>query len=87
MALLEAVESGHHQVVDLRSELDRVREALDRTDVVLGVADDALLRAESGIVVSRRIAPYVALGLGVAAVAIVGVAIWRRRKASRGEGL
>ena len=85
MALLEIVESGHHHVSDLRDELDRVREALDRTDAVLGGADTALARAESGIVATRSAAPYVLIGIGVAAAAIVGIAIWRRRQ-SRAAG-
>ena len=50
MAILEAVETGHGHVTDLRHELDKVRDALDRTDAVLGVTDDALLKAESAIV-------------------------------------
>lgn len=83
MAILEAVEVGHSHVVDLRGELDRVREALDRTDAVLGVADGALLRAETGIAATRRVAPYVAVGVGVAAVIVVGVVIWSARRRSR----
>lgn len=78
MALLEVVETGHAHVLDLRGELDRVREALDRTDAVLGVADDALQRAESGIVTSRRVAPYVAIGIAGVAVVVVALAVWRR---------
>ncbi len=86
MALLEAVESGHAHVVDLRGELGRVREALDRTDAVLGVADDAFVRAESGIVATRRIAPIAAVALGVAALAVIGVSVWAmRRRAHRQE--
>ena len=42
MALLEAVETGQERVSDLRGELGRVRDALDRTDAVLAVADDSL---------------------------------------------
>jgi hypothetical protein len=79
MAILDVVESGHTRVNDLRSELDRVREALDRTDSVLSVTDETLVKAESAIVSTRRVAPYVAIGLAVAAVAVVGFVIWRRR--------
>jgi ElaB/YqjD/DUF883 family membrane-anchored ribosome-binding protein len=80
MAILEAVESGHGRVVDLRHELDRVRDVLDRTDAVLDVADTAMLKAEDAIVTSRRVAPYVAVGMAVVVVAAVGVIVWRRRK-------
>ena len=83
MALLEVVEAGHHHVLDVRHELDNVRAALDRTDAVLGVADDALMRAESGIVTSRRIAPYVLVGVGLAVATVVAIGIMRRRQAAR----
>jgi len=79
MALLEVVEAGQGRVSDARHELDRVRDALDRTDAVLGVADDALDKAESAIVTGRHWAPYVAIGIGVAAVAVVALVVWRRR--------
>ena len=85
MAILEVVESGHEHVTDLRYELDRVRDALDRTDAVLGVTDDALVRAESAIVTGRRWAPYVAVGFGVAAVAVVVLVVWRKRQRSTDE--
>jgi hypothetical protein len=80
MAILEVVETGHGHVTDLRHELDKVRDALDRTDAVLGVTDDALVRAESAIVTTRHWAPYVALGIGLVTVAVVGVIVWRRRR-------
>lgn len=82
MAILEAVESGHGHVTDLRHELDRVREALDRTDAVLGVTDDALEKAEAAIVTGRRLSPYVAVRVGVAVVAVVAIVVWRRRRRS-----
>ncbi len=82
MAILEVVETGHGHVTDLRHELDKVRDALDRTDAVLGVTDDALLKAESAIVTSRHWAPYVALGIGLATVAVVGLVVWRRRRSA-----
>lgn len=78
MALLEAVETGHARVTDLRHDLDRVRDALDRTDAVLGVTDDTLTRAEEAIGTSRRWAPAVAIGVAVVAVAVVGFVVWRR---------
>jgi ElaB/YqjD/DUF883 family membrane-anchored ribosome-binding protein len=81
VAILEAVETGHERVSDLRHELDRVREALDRTDAVLTVTDDVLGKAESAIVTTRRVAPYVAVGIGVAlTLAVAAVVVWRRRQ-------
>ena len=81
MAILDLVESGHEHVVDVRHELNRVREVLDRTDAVLAVTDDALESAQSAIVTSRRVAPYVAIGVAVAAAAVVGYVLWRRSRA------
>ncbi len=80
MAILEAVETGHGHVTDLRHELDKVRDALDRTDAVLGVTDEALVKAESAIVTTRHWAPYVAVGIGIVIVAVVGVVVWRKRR-------
>lgn len=82
MAILEAVESGHAHVTDLRHELDRVRDVLDRTDAVLGVTDETLVRAEQAIATSRRVGPYVAVGVAMIAAAVVGYAVWRRRRQS-----
>jgi hypothetical protein len=80
MAILEVVESGHGHVTDLRHELGRVREALDRTDAVLGVTDDALVRAEHAIETSRRVAPVVLAVVGVAVVGVAAVLVWRSRR-------
>lgn len=81
MAILEMVEAGHGHVTDVRHELDRVRDALDRTDAMLGVTDHALEKAEDVIATSRRVAPGLAIGIGVAAAAVVvGVILWRRRQ-------
>lgn len=80
MAVLEVVESSHEHVVDLRHELGRVRDALDRTDAVLGVTDDALERAEHAIETSRRISPYVLSAVGVVAIGAAAYLIWRSRR-------
>ena len=85
MAILEVVETGHGHVTDLRHELDKVRDALDRTDAVLGVTDEALDKAESAIVTSRHVAPYLAVGVAVVAVAVVALVLWRRRAHAREE--
>ena len=76
MALLEAVENGQENIVALRSELTKVRETLDRTDSILGVADDTLARAETAIVQSRRWAPVALAALG----ASTGMAIMSKNK-------
>jgi hypothetical protein len=80
MAILEVMENGHGHVTDLRHELGRVREALDRTDAVLGVTDEALVRAEHAIETGRRIAPVVMVAVGVAVVAVAAVIVLRARR-------
>ena len=80
MALLEAVETGQERVSDLRGELGRVRDALDRTDAVLAVADDSLARAETAIVAGRRWGPTVAVVVGVAVVGVAVLIVVRRRR-------
>jgi hypothetical protein len=83
MALLEAVETGQARVTDLRGELDRVRDALDRTDAVLGVADEALVKAEAAITRGRRVAPVMGIVVGVALVGVVVAVVWRRKRRGR----
>ena len=79
MALLEVVENGQEHVVDLRHELGKVRDALDRTDAVLAIADETLTRAEGAIVQSRRLAPVALVVFGVVAIGVVAMVIIRRR--------
>ena len=83
MALLEFVETNQQHVVDLREELDRVRTALDRTDAVLGVADQTLHRAEEVVKSGRRWGP-IALAVTAAVVAgvVVAVVLRNRRQAA-----
>ena len=81
MALLDVVENGHSHVVDLQGELAKARVALDRTDAVLAVADDGLLKAEEAIVAGRRWAPIVGLALGAVVVGVAVVVIMKRRRA------
>lgn len=81
MAILEIVENGQTRVNDLRHELDRAREVLDRTDAVLATADEGFGKAEAAIVTTKRWTPRVLIVVG--AVAVVGVAaivIMRRRR-------
>ncbi|MDA2986121.1 MAG: hypothetical protein O2789_00120 [Actinomycetota bacterium] len=80
MAILEVVEAGHEHVEDLRHELGVVRGALDRTDAILGVTDEALERAEQAIESSRRVAPVVLAVVGVAAIAVTAAIVWRSRR-------
>lgn len=94
MTIVSSLEASETRVEDLRSNIARVREALDQTDAVLGVAETwmnragtAFERAETAIVASRRWAPRVALVLGITAVAAtavgVSVYVWRRSAAER----
>ena len=79
MALLEVVETSQEHVVELRHELDKVRDALDRTDAVLAIADETLMRAEGAIIQSRRWAPVVLGVVGLLAVGVTVAIVIRRR--------
>ena len=85
MALLEAVENGQENIVALRSELTKVRETLDRTDSILGVADDTLARAETAIVQSRRWAPVALAALGAVVIGVAVVVVLKRRGRKQAE--
>ena len=82
MSLLDVVESNQGHVADLREELGRVRAALDRTDAVLGVADDTLERAEVAIKTSRTWGPIVLAVLGAAVIGAGVVIVMRKRRHS-----
>ena len=80
MALLDAVQNTEEGIGDLRTELSRVRRALDRTDAALEFADHTLDRAEVVIMNGRR---WVPIAVGVVAVAAIGATVllvMRRRK-------
>ncbi|MHB1067393.1 MAG: hypothetical protein ACYC2Z_08210 [Candidatus Nanopelagicales bacterium] len=79
MALLDVVGTGQERVNELRTELDRARVALDRTDAVLAVADGTLERAEAAIASGRRWGPVLAVALGAAVVGAVAFIVIRRR--------
>ena len=85
MALLEAVENEQENIVALRSELTKVRETLDRTDSILGVADDTLARAETAIVQSRRWAPVAFVALGAVVIGVAVVVVLKRRGRKQAE--
>ena len=85
MALLEAVENGQENIVALRSELTKVRETLDRTVSILGVADDTLARAETAIVQSRRWAPVALAALGAVVIGVAVVVVLKRRGRKQAE--
>ena len=82
MALLDVVETGHARVTDLRVELDRARDALDRTDAVLAFTDSTLGRAEAAIVGGRHWGRLVALAVGVVVVGAVVFVVIKRRSSS-----
>jgi hypothetical protein len=85
MSLLDVVESNQGHVTDLREELGRVRAALDRTDAVLGVADETLERAEVAIKSSRTWGPIVLAVLGAAVIGAGVVIVMRKRRHSADE--
>jgi hypothetical protein len=85
MSLLDVVESNQEHVTDLREELGRVRAALDRTDAVLGVADETLERAEVAIKSSRTWGPIVLAVLGAAVIGAGVVIVMRKRRHSADE--
>ena len=82
MALLDVVESGQVRVNDLRGEIDRARDALDRTDAVLAITDSALGKAEVAIVGGRRWGRLAALAVGVVVVGAVVYVVVKRRRSS-----
>ena len=85
MSLLDVVESNQEHVTDLREELGRVRAALDRTDAMLGVADETLERAEVAIKSSRTWGPIVLAVLGAAVIGAGVVIVMRKRRHSGDE--
>lgn len=85
MSLLDVVESNQGHVTDLREELGRVRAALDRTDAVLGVADETFERAEVAIKSSRTWGPIVLAVLGAAVIGAGVVIVMRKRRHSAAE--
>jgi hypothetical protein len=85
MSLSDVVESNQEHVTDLREELGRVRAALDRTDAVLGVADETLERAEVAIKSSRTWGPIVLAVLGAAVIGAGVVIVMRKRRHSADE--
>jgi hypothetical protein len=87
VAILDVVETGHARVSDLRSDLDRVREALDRTDAVLSVTDEALEKAGTAIATGRRWAPTVLIAASaVTALGVVAIVVLVRRRRRRASG-
>jgi hypothetical protein len=58
----------------------RARDALDRTDAVLAVADDTLVKAEVAIVQGRRIAPVLVVVVGLVVVGVAALVIMKRRR-------
>jgi len=80
MALLEVVESSQGRVNDLRHELEKARVALDRTDAVLGAADEGLVKAESAIVTTKKWTPVGFVVLGAIVVVGVGAVVVLRKR-------
>lgn len=85
MSVVEQLQSSAANVEGVREGLGRLRGALEQTETVLDVADDVLGKADvvlesaaEALESSKRWAPRVAIVLGVAAVAAVGVVVVMR---------
>lgn len=85
MSIVEQLQSSAANVEGVRDGLGRLRGALEQAESVLTIADDVLEKADDVLVQaadavesSKRWAPRVALVLGVAAVAAVGVVVVMR---------
>lgn len=80
MAVMEAIADSHHRVDELRTDLGKVRRALDNTDAVLGIADDGLEVAEDVIEEAKRAMPIMVAATALITLAAVGVFVYRRRQ-------
>lgn len=85
MSVVEQLQSSAANVEGVREGLGRLRGALEQTETVLDVADDVLGKADvvlesaaEALESSKRWAPRVAIVLGVAAVAAIGVVVVMR---------
>lgn len=85
MSVVEQLQSSAANVEGVREGLGRLRGALEQTETVLDVADDVLGKADvvlesaaEALENSKRWAPRVAIVLGVAAVAAIGVVVVMR---------
>jgi hypothetical protein len=85
MTFTDVMEANQSHVTDLREDLSRVRSALDRTDAVLGVANETLERAEIAIKSGRRWGPVVFAVLGAAVLGAGVVIVMSRRRHAESE--
>ena len=85
MTFTDVMEANQSHVTDLREDLSRVRSALDRTDAVLGVANETLERAEIAIKSGRRWGPLVLTVLGAAVLGAGVVILMSRRRQAMNE--
>lgn len=88
MAVLEMIEDRAARISELRQDLDRVRDVLDRTDAVLAVSDQALERIDEVVRsgTARRVALSMLVIAGVVAVGVPIVIAARRRSQTAHEG-
>ena len=70
--VLDVLGESHNKLVDVRA-------VLERTDSVLAVADEVVVRAEEVIETGRRVLPVVLVAAVVLTGVSVGVYLWRRR--------
>ena len=92
MSITEDIMTTAARVEDLRGGLDRVRDVIEQADSVLTVADDMLGRADDMLIQasealqqSKRVAPRVAIVVGVAALALVGTIVVLRMRRRRDD--
>lgn len=72
---------GQDRIELVRTEIGRAREAMERVDTGLLVAENILESTEKVIEASRRVFPVVVVVVGVVALGIgIGVLFSRRRK-------
>ena len=92
MSVVEQLQSSAANVEGVRDGLGRLRVALEQTESVLtvagdvlGKADEVLVQAAEALETSKRWAPRVALVVGVAAVAAVGVVVVLKLRRKRDD--
>ena len=85
MAVMEALSESQERVEGLRTELGKVRHALDNTDAVLGIADEGLELAEEAIEEAKKAMPVIITVTVVITAVAVGAYFWRKRSKAKEE--
>lgn len=80
MALTDELARSALEVDRVRGHVEVLREALDRTDAILGSAEEGIERLEDAVVTTKRWAPRVAIVVAAVAVAAVAFVVIRRSR-------